>query len=92
MRSPSKKAFEKLMSLGDKFLNFYGKNNIENYKKTQHYLIIVQQCTTSYCKWMLSKSSVVGSQKTGIISLITKLLLTAASEQNNFRKSGMVKT
>ena len=50
------------MSLGVQFLEFYGKYNIENNKKTQYYLIIVQQCTTSYCKWMLSKSRVVGSQ------------------------------
>ena len=36
------------MSLGVHFLVFYGKYNIENYKKTHYYLIIVQQFTTSY--------------------------------------------
>ena len=41
MRSISKKAFENLMSLGVHFLVFYGKYNIENYKKT-HY------CTAVY--------------------------------------------
>lgn len=62
MRSISKKVFENLMSLGVHFLVFYGKYSIENYKKTHYYLIIVQQCTTSYYKWMLSRSSMVGLQ------------------------------